>query len=148
MLYSLLIRDHCWCTSNFFVVLTGSWFANEARVLEAETEVSPSGELVVLDHYLFSDYEHPEEVSAPLVATIDSGPSVDDPVEPPVSEVSVEKHVDTEEEEKEFTGDLAEELSKLPAVFNLTRVPMFSKYLADAHVSELLQSGERSSGRL
>ncbi|KAF4524638.1 hypothetical protein B566_EDAN013747 [Ephemera danica] len=97
----------------------GSWYANEAKVLEPESEISVSGELVVLDSYVFNDYN--------------SSASDENPKAP----------VETAETTEAAPGNIADQLNKLPALFNLTRVPVFNKFLKDANVSQMLQPDEQ-----
>jgi len=128
--------------SNIFDCL-GHWYANSALITEPPADIPPHGELVVLNSYAFSDYDSPLTTPAG-VNKEESAPSEVPPApaaassEPPKEVQQPPSAVTTEEP---FNGDLAEELSKIPQVFNLNRVPIFNMYLPDAKVSELLKPG-------
>ncbi|CAB3366531.1 Hypothetical predicted protein [Cloeon dipterum] len=115
------------------------WFANEALIVGSPAEIPAHGELVVLNKYAFADYdpsavpkEGSEAASSPAPAVLSSSSSSQPAAEPT-----------TAAPEEAFLGDLADELSKITEVFNLTRVPIFNKFLPDAKVSELLKPGEQ-----
>jgi len=125
--------------------------------VEPPADIPPSGELVVLDNYAFSDYdaplaapsteapkaEAPMEVEVPAIEVAASSAPVISGGEPP-KEVQQQQQpaASTPVSEVPFKGDLAEELSKIPEVFNLKRVPIFNEFLPNANVSALLQPGK------
>jgi hypothetical protein len=126
--------------------------------VEPPADIPPSGELVVLDNYAFSDYdapvtpaapsteapkaEVPKEVEVPAVEVAASSAPVISGGEPPKEVQQQQPAASTPVSEVPFKGDLAEELSKIPEVFNLKRVPIFNEFLPNANVSALLQPGK------